>query len=415
MVKECVFFSYVCIRKGNIKMQVHGISAVEPSQSQAPAFKASYVTLSEKNLGKKIAANVVDTFNGKILPEIRKTQLQEGAEVIKAAGRGRIISEPEDFQNKVNFFALAAGSGSRFRELAQTVGDFNKISLPFKVSEDENVHMLDFAMAMGKYFIGDEGVNKIVATTPSGSFGDIVQHYLAGNPVKDTVVCCGDNVFGDKASDMMKFFTKTINNPDKHVALVGVGRTPEEVAKRFGVLEVEGSLEDEVLKLKGFSEKPELEKAQELAVDGKNIANTGLFYISKEAMEKLMDEIRGGVNNIKKNDNEPYDFANAVKYVHSQLPAWFGLKSSEGADVKVVQKWEDVGEPQALYTFADEVKQGQYLHNFPKGLAERIQGAFQKRVNLDAETPHIIFTDSTNVSKEAVKNAKTVDGVNIVV
>ena len=54
--------------------------------------------------------------------------------------------------------------------------------------------MLDFAMAMGKYFIGAEGVNKIVATTPSGSFGDIVQHYLAGNPVKDTVVCCGVNV-----------------------------------------------------------------------------------------------------------------------------------------------------------------------------------------------------------------------------
>ncbi len=80
--------------------------------------------------------------------------------------------------------------------------------------------MLDFAMALGKYFIGDEGVQTIIATTPSGSFGDIVQHYLNGNPIQDTVVCCGDNVFGDKASEMMEFFTKTINNPNKNILLL---------------------------------------------------------------------------------------------------------------------------------------------------------------------------------------------------
>ncbi len=54
-------------------------------------------------------------------------------------------------------------------------------------------------------------------------------------------------------------------------------------------------------------------------------------------MTYLIEEIRGGVNNIKKNDSEPYDFANAVKYVHSQLPNWFGIASNEGADVKVVK------------------------------------------------------------------------------
>lgn len=400
--------------KGVHFMNIQKIS-VEPNTSVQPAFKSSFVTLSQKNLGEKIATNVVDTFNGKILPEIRTTQFQEASAIIERTGVGSVIQKAKDFQEKVNFFTLAAGSGSRFKELAQTVGDFNKISLPFKVGNNQDIHMLDFAMAMGKYFIGNEGVQTIVATTPSGSFGDIVQHYLNGNPIKDTVVCCGDNVFGDKASEMMEFFTGTINNPNKHIALVGVGRTPEEVANRFGVLECEGNLDAPALKLKGFSEKPPIEEAERLAINGQNIANTGLFYLSKEAMTYLIDEIRGGVNNIKKSDSEPYDFANAVKYVHSQLPNWFGIASNEGADVKVVKKWEDVGEPQALYSFADEVKQGTFLANFPQRLAEQIQAAFKERIHLNSETPHIIFSDTASATPEKINNSKKVEGVHIVV
>lgn len=395
--------------------------SISKSNTNAVNFKSSYVTLSEKNLGQKIAKNVVDNFNGKILPEIKESAKNEATQIIKKAGAGKIISEAKDFVNNVNFFALAAGSGSRFKELAQTVGDYNKISLPFKIGKDENIHMLDFAMTMGKYFIGDEGVNKIVASTPSGSFGDIVQHYLAGNPIKDTVVCCGDNVFGDSAAEMMTFFTKEINNPNKHVALVGVPRPTEEVLDRFGCLEVEGKLNDESLKLKGFVEKPkskvpeEVAHARAIAIDGQNVANTGMFYISKEAMTNLIGEIKNGNNPIKKSDSEPYDFANACIYVHKMLPEWFGIESSEGADVKLVKNWEDVGEPKALYNFANDVKNGEYLKNFPKNLADRIQNSFKERIKLGEKVPYIAFTDSAKVSDAQINNAKTVEGVNIVV
>jgi len=396
---------------------------VEPTSCpKPPCFKAHFVTLSEKNLGKKISTDVVDVFNKTILPALNETGKKEAAAVItaaSAAGTVAIINKPEDFQDKVNFFTLAAGSGSRFRELAQTVGDYNKISLPFPIGDgykQQNIHMLDFAMAMGKYFIGDEGVKSIIASKPSGSFGDIVQYYLDGNPVKDTMVCCGDNVFGDKASDMMTFFTKAINNPNKHVALVGVGRKPEEVANRFGVLQVEGSLKDgnDVLKLTGFSEKPPIEEAKNMAVDGVNIANTGMFYISKDAMENLISEIRNGVNNIKKSDSEPYDFANAVKYVHSKLPDWFGVESKEGADVKVVKKWEDVGEPKALYNFAEAVRHGEFLSNFSSELADKIKTAFNKRVHVTDSIKFINFTKNDKVYIEEVINSPCVDGVNIV-
>ena len=99
--------------------------SISKSNTNAVNFKSSYVTLSEKNLGQKIAKNVVDNFNGKILPEIKESAKNEATQIIKKAGAGKIISEAKDFVNNVNFFALAAGSGSRFKELAQTVGDYN--------------------------------------------------------------------------------------------------------------------------------------------------------------------------------------------------------------------------------------------------------------------------------------------------
>ena len=399
-------------------MNINSVSSIDCCNPK-PAFKSSYVTLSEKNLGQKIAQDVVDSFNTKIFPELKKTAFIEANALIKAARLGKtdtVIVNPEDLRHNINFFALGAGSGSRFKELAQAVGDYNKISLPFKIDETMDIHMLDFAMTMGKYFIGEEGVNKIVASQPSGSFGDIVAHYQ-NNPIKDTIVCCGDNVFGDNSFDIMKFLIREINNPQKHVALVGVGRTPEEVANRFGVLNVKSTVKNKNLKLKGFSEKPQLEEAQKLAIDGKNIANTGLFYISKEAMENLMDEINSGVNNIKKNDTELYDFANAVKYIHSKIYDWFNIRPVNGADVKVVKKWEDVGEPKALYQFADDVKQGMYLNNFPQELAENIKTAFSKRVHIGSENeyPYINFSDSLQINSKQLAEAKNIEGVNIIV
>ena len=60
--------------------------SVEPTNSVQPAFKSSYVTLSQKNLGEKIATKVVDTFNGQILPEIKTTQLQEASAILEKNG-----------------------------------------------------------------------------------------------------------------------------------------------------------------------------------------------------------------------------------------------------------------------------------------------------------------------------------------
>lgn len=396
-------------------------SNLQNNSASNVAFKGVWVTLSEKNLGRVIQETVIEPFNKRLLPFFLESRNKSAFDLIGPTKKGATIRTPQDLVDKVKFFVLGAGSGGRFKHLAQTVGDYNKISLPFTITRSQDLHMLDFALALGKYCVERRGVRTIVAKDPSGSFGDIIKHYLAGNTIQDTIVCCGDNVFNEKASNLMRFFTQRINDPNKHIAIIGLKRPPEEVADRIAMLRVEQGSESDVVKLVDFSEKPKLEDAIELAKEtgGLNYSNTGLFYISKEAMTKLIEEIRSGVNNIKKNDKEPYDFAIATKYIHSKLPQWFGIESKEGADVKIVQEWEDLGVPKSLYKFLQDVKDtGKYIGVFPKPFARAIRKAFDKRINLEGDNPAILFGNRreslAQIPEIEIKGSPIIDGVHIV-
>lgn len=349
-------------------------------------FGNLHITLNEANLGNEILSDIVVPFNRTLLPEILKTREAEAKRIIKRAGVGKIAT-PRDLVDKVNFFVLAAGEGSRFRPIARTVGEakgreFNKISLPFHVDGNPDigsVHVLDFATLMGKHAIEETGVKTIFLEGKSGSLGYVVKYYLSGNEIKDTIVCCGDNVFDEKASNLMEFFVRSINNPNRHMSLVGVAKLPEETAGKFAVLTPGERLGKDTVSLAGIVEKPSLEEAQRLACKQKDIANTGLFYISKEAMEKLIDEIKSGVNHISKNEKEPYDFALACRYIFLKIPDWFGIDAKTGADIKLVKRWEDIGEPAGLYNWIRGITKGHYLANFPPNIADAIRASFDSR------------------------------------
>jgi len=414
-------------------------SIANKNTNSTPAFGAGYVALLPKNHGESIANDIIKPFNENLLPKLLD-QVAKRAKAVMGAANPEItgverIKDKADLADKVNFFILAGGSGSRFHQLASSVGDYNKISLPIHLQDGSAFHMLDMPLAMGKYFLGKEGYKPITETfadpNKSGTMDHIIKHYM-DNPkdVKDTVVCCGDNFFGTSAEELTSFFTKAINDKDTHLALVGVERTPEEVAKRFGVLTVNANPREseDILKLTGFEEKPELEEAKKMvAPNGNNIANTGMFYISKEAMTKIVDELKSGVNNIKKDEKELHDFAMATKYVHQQIPEWFGHKTSDdGAAVKVVKQWEDVGEPKALYRFYDDIaKKGEYVNNLPQKHAKDVQETLRNKTRLGSDPhPTILFSKTipslneippANLLSDKIKTVRTIDGVKVIV
>ena len=384
-------------------------------------FGNAYVTLSEVNCGHEIAKNV-DAYNKGDFLKMYYESIYKADKLINSINNplsgllknNHRIKDTNDLVNKVDFFVLAGGSGSRFKHLASAVSDlrgkgekFNKISVPFELGNGEApLTMLDIPMAMGRFFAPKKGYEKIIAKTPTGSFGDVINHYLDGkHKIKDVVVCCGDNVFDMKSEDMLDYIVRTINNPDKQLGVVGVARTPEEVAKRFGVLDVgKQYVGSKNYPLNGFVEKPELDAAKKLTTpEGISVANTGMFVIKKDTMEKLIKIIKaekkvlkGKTTYIAKDfDKEIYDFAAATKWARL-------INGSKACDVKIVKRWEDVGEPKAYLRWAQQLKLGHYLDNFTPKRKNAILQAVQERVGKNS----INFTLVPN-------GTKPIDGIKI--
>ena len=355
------------------------------------SFNGCFVTLAEKNLGKETAKNVVEVFNKKIFPQLSP--------------------EISPLSDTTNFFALAAGAGTRFK-ISHLVGDYNKVNMPL-TPETETVHMLDFLLALAKPFMNKKGAVPLMQHSSNGSFGGVVDYYLSGKPVKDTIVCSADSIFGSDSKNLIEFFKKSISDKKVHLAVIGGQRTPQEVVGRYGVLDLKKA--DENYLLKKFVEKPELPIAQKYAENGQDAVNTGFYYISKDAMINLLNEIKSGNNPIKRNDTEIYDFGLTIKYVHSQYQKWFGKKAAQCVSVKLSPSWEDVGEAQGFYSLMKKLKQGEYLHNFPQGLSEKVQNDLSQRVHLDSHIPYINFSPNSRVSLAQIKNAQTIDGVKIIV
>ena len=361
-------------------------------------FGRAFVTLSKKNLGEHIANNIVTPFNNNLLKET----VQPNDSFVY-----------DKYKDSVDFWALAAGSGSRFKPLADEFTKItgipaNKISLPIKMDDGKEIHMLDWAMATAAPFAKDNKIEYIIAENPSGSFGDIVAYNKKmmemGADIKDTIVCCGDNVFDVKPRELDKFMLDTIRDSKKVMGLIGVEKTVDQVAGRFGVLSIakdRNSVKDDIVSLMGFVEKPSMSEAKKLALpNGNCVANTGMFIIKKEAMKALMDEIAVNPDVIKKSDKEPYDFANACKWVQAKYGAG-------ACDVKVVKGWEDVGEAPALYSFYNSIKQGHFLSELGK-YGEMVKYSISKRFNYNEDTKkgELLLSDKWNSLNEIPASVK---------
>lgn len=386
-------------------MQINSIS----NQQVSPSFKRVYVTTSTKNNGDFVEEKVINPFKKFYMPSI--AQMQQ-------------CKDFEEVKKNTDFYVLAAGAGTRFSELAKMQSPFtNKISFEQYLKSGKTFHMLDIAMAMSVPFADEKGLIRKNAEVARGSFAEIYDNALklreAGKPQRNIVVCCGDNMFHtDKPFELNYFVKDVIEDPRKQMGLIGVEREPEEVVNKFGVLDVIPTEEDGIMKLNGFVEKPKTEAiARKFETpDGKCIANTGMFVIKAEAMEWLMDKLEEDPMFIAKNEKEPYDFAAACTKVQENYGA-------NKCDVKLVQTWEDAGEPEALYRAIKEFQQGKFLTNFALNDRKAIQSSM--KVNFDGQTllasknainaygAAFMFT-ITPIEKQGV-TVKNIDGVNVIV
>lgn len=385
----------------------------------SPAFKKVFVTTSTKNYGDYVAQNVIDPFK-KTANEIANSPYAK---------------EFESLREDTAAFVLGAGAGSRLAKITQKQGPkVTKIGFGAPIVDENSnptgryIHMLDLQMALAAPLMDEEGIQRINAKDARGTFAEVYDYAktlrLNGEKQKNVVIMCGDNLFHTEKDDPfepLRFIKETIEDPNKIMGLFGVEREPQATVKTYGVLKVGATNKNNVMSLEGFREKPEtLEKALEFATDdGKCIANTGMFVIKKEAMEWLMDNILAQEENnpdakgfIAKSASEPYDFAAACEKIQKHY-------GKDKCDVKVVDIWEDAGEPATLYRTIAQWQKGYFLSCLPEKLQEQVKNSMKQvydgtslLVSDDAIRQFKSAKNFTNSMKNlAVEN---IEGVNVV-
>lgn len=385
---------------------------------KTPSFSSCYLLLTEKNRGIEMQKNVLDYFNKNMLPQLIENRLSESKKIFKNRKITDKIRAVEDLVEKVDFFVLGGGAGKRFQEISKKVGEYTKIDMPINLPDGKILHPVDFALVLGKYCVDCSGIKSIISSQENnGALGGLIEHYLQGNPIKDTIILCGDNVFDNRVNTITKFFVDAINNPNTHYAAAVVKKPFSEIIRTTGLLSVDRNFWGEI-KFKDYLPKNKVTNDLGISQSAQCIASTGLSYISKEAMEKIIADLKLNPDIIKSNPNGEYKLSDAFKYIQANVKTWFGVEPSEGIKLKLVGKWEDIGEAKHFYDFAKEVNKGYYLKNFPDNTAKNILLAFQNRFRFDDKMPMVVlgenFSHFSQVPKELLDKSTKVSGVYVI-
>ncbi|MCQ2754060.1 MAG: hypothetical protein MJ231_03330 [bacterium] len=340
-------------------------------------FKACFVPLSQQNNGQKTVDTVLKHFNKKILPFCKNLSKIDA-----------------------NFFIPAAGAGSRFK-IAHKIGDYNKINMPLPTGKNP-FYALDFVMMLSLPFIDNEGVQPLLSDKPNGSLGGIIDYYMAGNPIKDTVICSGDSVFCGVTDKLRDDLLDTVQDKTVHCAVLCAQRTPKEVDSRYGIV----LLNDKGI-IKEFMEKPSYDIACQHAIDGKNIVNTGCCYFSKDVMEHMLEELKSGSNPIKKDDVEMYDFGKSIEYVCSKMKDWFSEHQQNNPKIIMTDIWQDVGETDGFYKFLLTLKKNNIFNQLNVANAKELQQEINSRVMQEQQS-----IDFRKDRHKPFRNSN-IDGINI--
>jgi len=335
------------------------------------SFQAGYVTTCKTSLSPIIKHDVVDTFNAKNKP----------------------VQVDSTLANSVNYFVLAGGQGTRMTPYIKTVepilGEQNKTTLPFPIDNKTDLRVIDFPMYLGKDFLTRDGYRTIEHNTPNGNFSDILKFYI-DNPkeVKDTLVCCGDNIY-PLSNDELKNIIKTAQSDGTKVMIFASKQMPEYAANKFGILKFNSPnpYRNDTLYLDRFDDMADVRTFYEqsnsyLTLDGFCLSYPGMFFIKKDVMNWLIDKVKANPKIIQKvhpTELTPcpeaqYDYIAALKLIKERMP-------SVNVLIKPVNCWQDVGTPDRYFNFLSSIN-AESLQNFPLSERVRILNAINKKAQI---------------------------------
>jgi mannose-1-phosphate guanylyltransferase len=187
------------------------------------------------------------------------------------------------------------------------------------------------------------------------------------NPNANIVVAPADHLIL-KEDEFVKVVNMALAYTEKNDCLVTLGITPSRPDTGYGYIQFDSnvsSADDEIKKVKTFTEKPDLELAKQFVESGEFCWNSGMFIWSLKSINKAFEKLLPTMDGIFKegvglyNTPAEKEFINKSYSVCKNISIDYGIME-KSTNVHVISAdigWSDLGTWGSIYTHLDHDNQ----------------------------------------------------------
>lgn len=180
------------------------------------------------------------------------------------------------------------------------------------------------------------------------------------NPNANIVVAPADHLIL-KEDEFVRVMNLALSYTETNDCLVTLGITPSRPDTGYGYIQYDNNFstpDDEIKKVKTFTEKPDLELAKQFIESGEFCWNSGMFIWSLKSIDKAFDKLLPEVNSLfkegadKYNTTEEEDFINKTYSLSKNISIDYGIME-RSTNVFVISAdigWSDLGTWGSIYT-----------------------------------------------------------------
>jgi mannose-1-phosphate guanylyltransferase len=180
------------------------------------------------------------------------------------------------------------------------------------------------------------------------------------NPNANIVVAPADHLIL-KEDEFVRVMNLALSYTETNDCLVTLGITPSRPDTGYGYIQYDNNFstpEDEIKKVKTFTEKPDLELAKQFIESGEFCWNSGMFIWSLKSIDKAFDKLLPEVNSLFKEGADKYNTAEEESFINKT----YSLSKNISIDYGIMEKstnvfvisadigWSDLGTWGSIYT-----------------------------------------------------------------
>ena len=180
------------------------------------------------------------------------------------------------------------------------------------------------------------------------------------NPNANIVVAPADHLIL-KEDEFVRVINLALSYTETNDCLVTLGITPSRPDTGYGYIQYDNNFstpDDEIKKVKTFTEKPDLELAKQFIESGEFCWNSGMFIWSLKSIDKAFDKLLPEVNTLFKEGADKYNTAEEESFINKT----YSLSKNISIDYGIMEKstnvfvisadigWSDLGTWGSIYT-----------------------------------------------------------------